>query len=257
MSQMIDAARSGMLQHERHVELIANNLANMNTPGYKRLAVHFSDLLTTEAALAVLADGEPVSTTSGVELDRTERIQEPGALVPSGDPLSMAIVGAGYFAVALADGTPAYTRDGSFSRDAEGFVTTPNGFRLQPPLQITGAVAELVIRSDGTVLVNRGGGSTAEEVGQLQLALFRDPGQLESAGQNVFLATLGSGAAQLATPGADGAGTVLTGVIESSNVDLATELTNLIAAQRAYQFNLVAFQTADEMAEQLNQATQV
>ena len=158
MSQMIDAARSGMLQHERHVELIANNLANMNTPGYKRLAVHFSDLLTTEAALAVLADGEPVSTTSGVELDRTERIQEPGALVPSGDPLSMAIVGAGYFAVALADGTPAYTRDGSFSRDAEGFVTTPNGFRLQPPLQITGAVAELVIRSDGTVLVNRGGG---------------------------------------------------------------------------------------------------
>ena len=168
----------------------------------------------------------------------------------------MAIVGNGYFPVALADGTPAFTRDGSFARDADGFVTTADGFRLQPPLAITGSVAEVVIGDDGVVLVNRSTDGTVEEVGRLQLALFEDPGQLESAGQNVFLATAGSGEAQLVAPGADGAGTIVTGVFEGSNVELSRELTNLIAAQRAYQFNLVAFQTADEMAQQLNQATQ-
>ena len=257
MPLAIEAARSGMLQHERNVELIANNLANMNTAGYKRLAAHFSDLQTTQAALDAVGDGTPVSTTSGVRLDRTERIQDPGALVPSGDPLAMAIVGAGYFEVALADGTPAYTRDGNFTRDAEGFLTTGDGFRLQPPLAISGSVVEVLVDPEGAVSVSRSAVGTVEEVGRIQLALFADPGQLESAGQNVFLATEGSGAAQLASPGVDGAGTVLTGVFESSNVDLSQELTNLIAAQRAYQFNLVAFQTADEMAQQLNQATQV
>ena len=118
-------------------------------------------------------------------------------------------------------------------------------------------MAEVAIRPNGTLLVSRNGIDTTEEAGQLQLALFADPGQLEAAGQNVFLATDGSGAARLETPGENGAGNVLSNMIESSNVDLATELTNLIAAQRAYQFNLVAFQTADEMAQQLNQATQV
>lgn len=257
MTLSIESARSGMLQHERNVELIANNLANMSTPGYKRLAPHFQDLLTTEAALDALFTAEEVSPAAGVSLDRTERVQAAGALIPSTDPFSMAIVGEGYFVVRLPDGSDAYTRDGTFNRDAEGFVTTSAGFRLQPPLQITGSVASLAVQANGSVLVHRSGADAGEEAGQLQLALFNDPSRLESAGQNVFLASEGSGAAQIETPGENGAGTVVNSMIESSNVDLATELTNLIAAQRAYQFNLVAFQTADEMAQQLNQATQV
>ena len=255
MSQGMEAARTGMLQHERNLEVIANNLANVNTVGYKRLAVHFRDLLSTQKALDVLFAGADRSPSAGVELDATPRIFDPGALLTSGDPLSMAIVGDGFFPVRLDATTVAYTRDGTFSRDVEGFLVTTDGYRLEPPTQILGAVAELYVTPEGVVRRRGLVDDALEDVGQLQLALFADQARLQSVGKNLFVATAESGEAQLADPGTGAAGHIVAGMLETSNVNMATELSNLIVAQRAYQFNLVAFQTANEMLQQLNEAT--
>ncbi len=257
MTEAIDAARSGMMQHERNIELIANNLANMNTVGYKRLAVHFQDLLSTQQALDVLFGGAPVAPSTGVELDSTTRIFASGTLVPSDDPTSMAIAGNGFFQVLRDGGDTAYTRDGSFGLDAEGYLVSSDGYRLQPPLRLDGPVVEFTVQPTGAVHVRRTAGGETEPLGQLTLALFTDPARLASAGQNLYVATEASGAAQVVAPGEAGAGLIRGGALEASNVDVATEMTNLIAAQRAYQFNLAAFQTADEMLGQLNAATQV
>lgn len=256
MLEALDAARSGMIQHERNLEVIANNLANVNTVGYKRVAVHFQDLLSTEEALNVRFEGQAVAPATGVELDRTARIFAPGTLIPTDDPTAMAISGDGFFQVQLADGTNAYTRDGNFGWDAAGFLVTSDGNQVQPPIQRNGPAVEFNVRPNGVMVVRRTPTDALEEIGQIQVALFTDPAQLQSMGQNLFLSTAGSGAPQLVTPGESGAGQIMGRALESSNVDLATEMTNLIAAQRAYQFNLAAFQTADEMLRQLNAATQ-
>lgn len=134
MSNAVDAARSGMIQHERNLEAIANNLANINTPGYKRVVVHFQDLLTSDAALDVLFAGEAVASSSGVSVDTVTRQFSAGAIVPSDVPTAMAIAGEGFFVVLLEDGSTAYTRDGTFGWDAEGYLATVNGYRVQPPI---------------------------------------------------------------------------------------------------------------------------
>ncbi len=257
MGHNLETARTGMIQHERNVEAIANNLANMNTVGYKRLAVHFQDLLSSQEALNVLFDDADLAPSSGVALDEMSRVMEQGALVPNRDPLSFAISGAGFFQIRVDETTVAYSRDGSFNLDGEGFLVTVDGFRLEPPIQILGKVVELAISREGLVSVRTEARGALDEIGQLELSLFTDPSQLQSAGLNLLLPSAESGEAQVVTPGADGAGEVVSGALEASNVNLAAEMTNLIAAQRAYQFNLVAFQTADEMLQQLNDATAV
>lgn len=255
MAHGMDAARTGMIQHERNIEVIANNIANMNTTGYKRLAVHFQDLLSTEQALDVLFEDGDVSPSSGVALDSTTRIFEPGALLRTGDPLTMAVSGRGLFQVRVDAETLAYTRDGTFGLDAERFIVSVDGYQLEPPIQIPEGTSEIFVSTTGVVSTRSSASGELEEVGTVQLAAFADPGQLESIGQNLFIASAASGAPLLLELDAESDGGILSGVVEASNVDLAAEMTNLIAAQRAYQFNLVAFQTADEMLQQLNEAT--
>jgi flagellar basal-body rod protein FlgG len=253
--EALDAARAGLLAHEQQVNVIANNLANMNTTGYKRVAVHFQDLLTTEAALDVLFQGG-VAPTLGVRLDEIDRVFTPGALQTTGDPLDLAIGGDGFFSVRPDATSVAYTRDGSFRRDAAGFLMTSDGLLLEPPVQISGAAAEISVQRDGLVRVRRSDDSW-EDAGRVLVTVFAQPGRLRALGRNLYEATAAAGTPQVETPGNGRAGMLLSQTLEASNVDLATELTTLIAAQRAYQFNLVAYQTADQMLQQLNEATQV
>lgn len=256
MAHGIDAARTGMIQHERNIEVIANNIANMNTTGYKRLAVHFQDLLSTEQALDVLFEDGDISPSAGVALDSMTRIFEPGSLVPTGDPLMMAVSGDGLFQVRIDAETIGYTRDGTFAMGADGFIVSLDGYQLEPPIQIPAGASEVLVSTTGVVTVRSDEDGTRTEVGVVQLAAFSDPGQLESIGQNLFVPTEGSGEPLLLVLDGDTESAIFSGMVEASNVDLTTEMTNLIAAQRAYQFNLVAFQTADDMLRQLNDAMQ-
>lgn len=255
MSEAVDAARSGMIQHERNLETIATNLANLNTPGYKRVVGHFEDLLTTEAALDVLFGGESVAPATGARLDSVSRVFTAGPILASEVSTEMAVNGAGFFAVQQADGTTAYTRDGTFRRDAEGFLSTQNGQRLEPPIQVVGALEGFRVALNGRATGVQDGQTV--ELGQVQLAVFADPRGLISLGQNLFGESEASGAPQLLDPGTGDAGAIHGAAVEASNVRVELELTNLIAAQRAYQFNLVAFQTANDMLQQMNEATQL
>lgn len=256
MAHGIDAARTGMIQHERNIEVIANNIANMNTTGYKRLAVHFQDLLSTEQALDVLFEDGDISPSAGVALDSMTRIFEPGSLVPTGDPLTLAVSGDGLFQVRIDAETIGYTRDGTFALDGDGFIVSVDGYKLEPPIQIPAGTREVFVNTTGVVTGVSAEDGTLEEFGTVQLAAFSDPGQLESIGQNLFVPSEASGEPLQLVLDEGGEGSIFSGMVEASNVDLTTEMTNLIAAQRAYQFNLVAFQTADEMLKQLNDAMQ-
>ena len=269
MTLSLDAALSGLLQQQRSIELIANNLGNVNTPGYKRVEVHFEDVLDTVQLLEVLR-GERIvgdaAVPSGVQSDAVDRVFLQGPLVPTNRELDWAVVGEGMFRVLLEDGTPAYGRAGNFLLDASGAVVTSDGLRLDPPLSLPDGWSTLEVASDGAVSVLRPltpaeiaaappgdvAGSVREVVGQLQLTRFDNPQGLASIGASLFVATADSGPAIDGAPAADGMGTVLTGVLEGSNVDLATEMSALVIASRAYQLNLQAYRSVEEMLSAAN-----
>lgn len=258
MSSALDAARSGMLRNQAFIDTVANNLANVNTTGYKRQKVYFQDVLTTEDFLRLVAATNPEAvqaTTAGVELGGIERIFAPGALMLTGNPLDIAITGEGFFQVLLPDGTVAYTRDGTFNRDADGRVVTTNGHLLLSqtgPITLPANTARVAVGRDGAVVVELDDGSPPFTLATIQLARFTNPEGLVSAGQNLFLVSENSGPPILGQPGANGFGQTVGGALELSNVDVGEELTNMILAQRAFQFNLRAYQTTEEMLRQAN-----
>ncbi|HEY8490774.1 MAG TPA: flagellar hook-basal body complex protein [Dehalococcoidia bacterium] len=258
MSSALDASRSGMLRHQAFIDTVANNLANVNTTGYKRQKAYFQDVLTTEDFLRLVAatDADAVlATTAGVELSGIERIFSPGALALTGNPLDVAIAGEGFFQVLLPDGTVAYTRDGTFTRDADGRVVTANGHLLlgqAGPITLPANAARVSVGQDGAVVVELDDGSPPFTLATIQLARFINPEGLLSAGQNLLLASENSGPPVLGQPGANGFGRTVGGAVELSNVDVGEELTNMILAQRGFQFNLRAYQTTEEMLRQAN-----
>ncbi|WP_431270169.1 flagellar basal-body rod protein FlgG [Dankookia sp. P2] len=252
-------AGTGMLAQQTNVEVISNNIANMSTTGYKRRRAEFQDLLYQNMRRvgsqssengSVLPAGAQVGL--GVKTSAIYRIGEQGSLQQTENRFDLAVRGNGFFQVQLPSGEIAYTRDGTFGLSAEGQMVTAEGFLVLPGITIPAAARDVTINAAGEVLAKIDGQVAPQNVGQIQTAIFANEGGLEATGDNMLLATPASGQAQLAAPGQPGHGQVLQGFIESSNVNVVQEITNLITAQRAYEMNSKVITASDEMLSTLS-----
>ncbi|HBT31465.1 MAG TPA: flagellar basal-body rod protein FlgG [Pusillimonas sp.] len=253
-------AKTGLESQQTNMDVISNNLANVNTSGFKRSRAVFEDLMyqtirqpgAQVGAANQLPSGLQIGT--GVRTVATERIHTQGNLRETGNPLDIAIQGRGFVQVEMPDGTFAYTRDGSLQVDQNGQLVTAGGYPVQPPINIPDNALNVTIERDGTVSVTQPGAVGINvEVGQLQLSTFINPTGLQSMGENLYAETDASGPANFAQPGLDGAGLVLQNYVETSNVNVAEELVNMITTQRSYEMNSKAIQTSDQMLSRLTQ----
>lgn len=249
-------ASSGMAAQELNVELISNNIANMRTAGFKRQRAEFQDLLyqsmrrvgsTSSDAGTVLPTG--VDIGSGVKLVATPRVMSQGTVSPTEKTYDVAIRGEGFFQIELPDGTTAYTRDGSFELDPNGQLVTADGYTVSPGITVPNNATAVSISAAGLVEATIPGQSTAQQLGQIQLARFVNKSGLEAKGDNLFLETPASGAPIQDVPGGEGFGTLLQAYLEQSNVNAVTEISDLIAAQRAYEMNSKVISSADQMLQ--------
>jgi flagellar basal-body rod protein FlgG len=251
---------SGMLAQQLNVEVISNNIANMTTTGFKRQRAEFQDLLyqnhrrvgsTSSDAGTVVPSG--IQIGAGVKTAAVYRINEQGNLQITDNALDLAINGPGFFQVDMPDGTVAYTRAGSFQVNAEGTVVTPDGYALQPGIVIPQEAVQITINASGEVQVKLDGQQAPQTVGQIQLAVFANNAGLEAIGDNLLRNTPASGDAVAGNPGAAGFGRLVQGSVETSNVNIVQEITNLITAQRAYEMNSKVISTTDQMMTSVSQ----
>jgi len=252
-------AATGMVGQQMNVDAIANNLANVNTVGFKKSRVNFQDLLyeTVKPAGTETVDGttipEGIQIGHGVRPSSVAKVFSPGNLIQTGEPLDIAIEGEGFFQVTLPDGTIAFTRDGSFKINQEGAVMTADGYLIEPAIDIPTEYEQISIGSDGTVSVREAGETTPTTVGTLELARFPNPAGLDARlGRNLLLETQASGTPNTGAPGIDGRGFIAQGFLENSNVQVVEEIIQLIIAQRAYEANSNVIQTSDEMLQVAN-----
>jgi flagellar basal-body rod protein FlgG len=247
-------AATGMMAQELNVQVISNNIANMRTTGYKRQRAEFQDLLyehvrrigtQTSDQGNILPVG--VDLGSGVKSVGTPRLMSQGTLTPTGSPLDIAIRGDGFFKIQLPDGTYAYTRDGSFQMDAQGRIVTVQGNVVSPGITIPQNASGLTINPQGQVSVTLQGQTTPSNLGQITLTRFINQAGLLSVGDNLFTETPASGTPQDGLPNTDGAGDLQQGNLEAANVEAVSEISDLIAAQRAYEMNGKVITAADQM----------
>jgi flagellar basal-body rod protein FlgG len=252
----LSTASTGMMAMELNVQVIANNLANMTTTGYKRQRAQFEDLLydhisrigtQTSSQGNILPVG--IDLGSGVRAVGTPRLMTQGTLAQTGGTLDVAVQGDGFFKIQLPDGTYAYTRDGSFQMNAQGQIVDAQGNLVMPGITIPANSSGLTINAQGQVSVIPQGTTTPTVLGQLTLTQFLNEAGLLPIGNNDFTETPASGAPLDGIPGTLGVGTLLQGNLEQSNVDSVTEITNLIAAQRAYEMNGKVITAADQMLQ--------
>jgi flagellar basal-body rod protein FlgG len=248
------SAVTGVRAQQLALDTIANNLANVGTTGYKARRADFRDLLYGRLRAGRVPDPtapvSPVEVGGGARADVITRLFSEGALRESGRVLDLAIIGDGFFQVRTAAGQIAYTRDGALQVDSTGRLTTADGDLIDPPVTLPEDLETLRIDEQGAIYGTRVGGEGEITLGQLQLARFTNPGGLDAIGNNLFRPTENSGAPQTGNPGANGVGELASGFLESSNVDMGAEMTAMVQAQRAYQLNLKAVQTLDEMTGQ-------
>jgi len=256
----LDTAATGMAAMDLQVQVIAGNLANMTTTGFKSQRAEFQDLIYEHVQRigAQASDNGnilPVGIElgSGVKTVGTPRLMTQGTLAQTGNTLDLAIQGAGWFKVLMPDGTFSYTRDGSFQMDNQGRVVTAEGNLVQPTITIPPNSTGLTINQQGQVSVTLPGSNSSSILGQFTLTTFINDAGLQANGDNLFVATPASGTPQDGTPGINGAGTLLQGSLEQSNVSAVTEISNLIAAQRAYEMNSKVITAADEMLQTTSQ----
>jgi flagellar basal-body rod protein FlgG len=249
-------AATGMLAQQNNVEVIANNLANMNTTAYKMQRAEFQDLLyqnierpgsASADTGAVLPAGIQIGV--GVRTAATYRITGQGNIATTGNQYDLAINGKGYFHVLMPDGTDAYTRDGALTLSPEGQIVTSKGYVVAPGVSIPQDALSVTVNAVGQVQVMVAGQSSPQTVGQLELARFPNEGGLQAMGENLFTETLGSGAVLTGLPGSPGFGTLQQGYLETSNVNAVQEITDLITAQRAYEMNSKVISAADQMEQ--------
>jgi len=252
-----------MTAQQMNLDNIANNLSNSSTTGFQQRRLAFSDLLYQSTVAPGSAATQQTTNSAGLQIGlgvkpaSTEVVQTQGDFNTTNGPLDVAISGAGYFQILMPNGQIGYTRNGSFHTDAQGNVVTADGNPLQPALTIPSDATNVTIGSDGTVTVTQPGQTTANQVGTIQLALFVNPGGLNSVGNSINLATTASGDPIVGTPGgADGLGTLQQGMLEESNVSVVDEFVEMIVAQRSYESNSRVVKAADEMLQQLNQLSQ-
>jgi flagellar basal-body rod protein FlgG len=250
----LHTAATGMMAQELNVQVISNNIANMRTTAYKRQRAEFQDLLYEHARRVgtqtsdqgnVLPAG--IEIGSGVKAVGTPRIMSQGNLLPTQKEYDVAIRGDGFFKIQLPDGRTAYSRDGSFELDAQGRLVTAQGYVLQPNITIPQNSSGITINQQGQVMVSVPGQTAPNQVGQIELANFVNKAGLQAIGDNLYLETPASGAPQNGNPSADGFGNLLQGNLEQANVEAVTEISDLIAAQRAYEMNAKVITAADQM----------
>jgi len=241
-----------------NIDVISNNLANVNTTGFKKSRADFQDLLYQGIKSAGAASAEGVELPSGIQVGlgvkpaAVQKMFQQGDFVSTGNNLDMVIEGQGFFQISKPDGEIAYSRSGSFKLDSEGSIVNSDGYALEPAITIPSNTLQITITQDGTVSVLQAGSSTPVEVGQIELAQFINPGGLEALGKNLFTPTGSSGEATAGTPGEDGLGTINQGFLEMSNVNIVEEMVNMIVSQRAYELNSKVVQSSDEMLQIAN-----
>jgi len=247
------AAATGMTAQQTNIDVIAHNLANVNTVGFKASRADFQDLIYQTLRAPGSATSESTQLPTGAQVGlgtryaAIQRICSPGELRQTGNSFDLAIEGDGFFQILLPDGSTAYTRDGAFKLDGEGRLVNSDGYPLQPEMTIPADATYVSVGTDGTVSVSIAGQAEAEQLGQINLAKFLNPAGLSSMGRNLLLETAASGEPLLAAPGTEGTGTIGQGLLELSNVNIIEEMVSMIVAQRAYEANSKSIQIADEM----------
>src|SRR5580704_10333691 len=257
MFRSLNIAATGMAAQETQLDTIANNLANANTVGYKRQNAEFEDLLYQNVRSPGLTEGGVVPTSTqvgtGARIVATSRSFAQGAIAQTGNPLDVAIQGNGFLTVMQSNGSAAYTRAGSLKLDAQGRMTTSDGLPLDPPITVPSSATNVTIGSDGTVTATQQGQTNQTSLGQLQVTTFPNSNGLTALGQNLYQSNDSSGNPQTGVPGTDGRGSILQGSLESSNVDVVTEMVALIGAQNAYEINSKVVSAADQMLQNATQ----
>jgi flagellar basal-body rod protein FlgG len=260
MIRALFTAATGMVGQQLNIDTIANNLANVNTTGFKKSRVNFQDLVYETIRPAGSENAAGVTLPEGIQVGHGARpsaiakLFTPGAAIQTGQPLDLYIEGDGFFQVELADGTTAFTRDGSFKINQEGTVLTADGYELTPGIAIPTDAELITVTPDGNVLARVPGQTSPQAIGTIELARFSNPAGLDARlGHNLLLETDASGPATTGTPGLDGVGTVAQGFLENSNVQVVEEILQLIIAQRAYEANSKVITTSDDMLQVANQ----
>jgi flagellar basal-body rod protein FlgG len=259
MDPALEIAKTGLSAQHTRMSIIANNLANVSTSGFKKGRAMFEDLLYQTVQQPGASSSENTELPSGlllgtgVRIVATEKLFTQGTLQQSDNPLDMAIQGRGFFQVLLPDGSTAYTRDGSFSLNSQGQIVTSSGYQLDPAITVPAETLSTTIGSDGTVTVLQPGSAAPTQIGSIQIADFINPQGLQPIGQNLFKETVSSGSPQAGTPGLNGLGSLIQGNVETSNVNIVEELVDMIEAQRSYEMNSKAVQAVDEMLQFTNQ----
>ncbi len=258
--RVMNIGATGMLAQQLNVEVISNNVANISTTGFKRMRAEFQDLLyqdlrrvgsTSSDTGTVVPTGIQVGL--GVKTAAVYRINEQGSVNITENPLDVAITGRGFLQVSLPDGTTAYTRAGSLQMNADGLVVTADGFPITPNITIPNDAVNISINAGGQVLVTQDGQTAPTNVGTLQLATFANPAGLAAKGDNLLAETPASGAPTTGNPQTAGFGTITQGALETSNLNMVSEISNLITAQRAYEMNSRIVKAGDDMMQSLNQ----
>jgi flagellar basal-body rod protein FlgG len=251
-------AKTGLDAQQTRMNVISNNLANVNTTGFKRDRAVFEDMLYQNVKQAGgQTDANSQAPTglmlgTGVRIVATEKLHSQGNMVTTQNPLDLAISGDGYFQIAKGDGSLAYTRDGGFKISATGQLVTSSGALLQPAITIPNTASSVTVGRDGTVSIELAAGGS-QVLGQIQIARFVNPSGLQSLGQNLMKDTPASGAPQVLAPGVGGAGSLMQGTLEASNVNVVEEMVNMIETQRAYEINSKAISAVDGMLKYVNQ----
>ena len=255
MNKALWVAKTGLEAQQTRMSVISNNLANVNTNGFKRDRAMFEDMLYQNVRQVGALSSQNSRLPTGLQLGTgvrtvaTEKIHTLGNIVQTSNSLDVAIQGRGFFQILQPDGNIAYSRDGAFKLDQTGQLVNSSGLVLQPAITIPADATSVTIGSDGVVSALTPGSATPTQLGSIQLADFINPTGLQAVGQNLFLETASSGSPTTGTPGLNGIGSVVQGALETSNVNVVEELVNMIETQRAYEMNSKAIQTTDSMLQ--------
>ena len=251
-------AAAGMQAQAINIDVISNNLANVNTTGFKRSRADFQDLMYQNLRIAGAASSSDTEVPTsnqvglGTKTAAVAKIFNQGDYQQTGNELDLAIDGKGFFQITTPDGEIAYTRAGSFKLDGDGNIVNSDGYLLEPQISVANNVVQLTVGLDGTVTVMNAGDTTPSEIGNIETARFANPAGLVAMGKNLLMESETSGTPITGTPGQDGLGSLSQGFLEMSNVNVVEEMVNMILAQRAYEINGKAIQTSDEMLQMVN-----
>jgi flagellar basal-body rod protein FlgG len=258
MQRSLFIAATGMEAQRLNIDVISNNLANVNTTGFKKSRADFQELLYQGLKSAGASSAEGAELPTGIQVGlgvkpaAVQKMFQQGDFVSTGNSLDLVIEGNGFFQITKPDGEIAYSRSGSFKIDSEGRIVTSDGYPLEPSITIPSNTLQTTITPDGTVSVMQAGSTTPVQIGQIELAQFINPGGLNALGKNLFIPTGASGEPTTGTAGSDGLGTINQGFLEMSNVNIVEEMVNMIVSQRAYELNSRVVQTSDEMMQMAN-----